>query len=85
MVYPIGSALSRSHFLRCTDAVPNQIVLHEDKKYYPSAEEVYGADVEALVQEEDTQLLSEPIIAPVKKKKTYVQEKDLPVTKYNKE
>ena len=23
-----------------------QVVLHEDKKYYPSAEEVYGPDVE---------------------------------------
>jgi 116 kDa U5 small nuclear ribonucleoprotein component len=41
--------------------------------------------VEALVQDEDTQPLSEPIVAPVKKKKTYIQEKDLPVTKFNKE
>ena len=23
-----------------------QVVLHEDKKYYPTAEEVYGPDVE---------------------------------------
>jgi len=29
------------------------IILHEDKKYYPDAEEVYG-DAEALVQLEDT-------------------------------
>lgn len=28
----------------------NAIVLHEDKKYYPTALEVYGADVETLVQ-----------------------------------
>lgn len=34
------------------------IVLHEDKKYYPSAEEVYGPDVETIVQEEDTQALT---------------------------
>lgn len=34
------------------------VVLHEDKKYYPSAEEVYGPDVETLVQEEDTQALA---------------------------
>ena len=61
------------------------VVLHEDKNYYPSAEQVFGPDVEALVQEEDTQLLSEPIIAPVKQKKTYVMEKGLPVTKFNKE
>lgn len=26
--------------------VKHQVVLHEDKKYYPSAEEVYGIDVE---------------------------------------
>ncbi|KAJ3000558.1 U5 small nuclear ribonucleoprotein component [Globomyces sp. JEL0801] len=51
---------------RMEDIVPNQIVLHEDKKYYPSAEEVYGTGVEALVHEEDAQPLTEPIIAPVK-------------------
>ncbi|KAJ3383722.1 U5 small nuclear ribonucleoprotein component, partial [Lobulomyces angularis] len=63
----------------------NQIVLHEDKKYYPTAEEVYGPDVETLVQEEDTQPLTEPIIAPIKEKKTYVSEKDLPSTTFSKE
>ena len=25
-----------------------QVVLHEDKKYYPTAEEVYGPDVEVM-------------------------------------
>ena len=30
-----------------------QIVLHEDKQYYPDAERVFGQDVEALVMEED--------------------------------
>ena len=34
-----------------------QIVLHEDKKYYPSAEEVYGQETETLVMEEDAQPL----------------------------
>ena len=48
------------------------IVLHEDKKYYPSALEVYGPGVETLVQEEDAQPLTEPIIAPVKKRKFQV-------------
>lgn len=33
-----------------------------DKQYYPTAEQVYGKDVEALVEEEDAQPLSEPII-----------------------
>lgn len=40
-----------------------QVVLHEDKQYYPSAEEVYGRGVEVLVEEEDRQPLSEPVIA----------------------
>lgn len=35
-----------------------EVVLHEDKKYYPTAEEVYGPEVETIVQEEDTQPLS---------------------------
>lgn len=42
------------------------VVLHEDKKYYPSAEEVYGRDTETLVQEEDAQPLEVPIVAPVR-------------------
>ncbi|KAJ3030629.1 UNVERIFIED_CONTAM: U5 small nuclear ribonucleoprotein component [Siphonaria sp. JEL0065] len=62
----------------------NQIVLHEDKKYYPTAEEVYGEGVETLVQDEDTQPLSVPIIAPPKVPKTHVQEAGLPVTKFDK-
>ncbi|XP_070712441.1 116 kDa U5 small nuclear ribonucleoprotein component-like, partial [Pempheris klunzingeri] len=46
----------------------SDIVLHEDKKYYPSAEEIYGSDVETLVEEEDAQPLTEPIIKPVDNK-----------------
>ena len=55
------------------------IVLAEDKKYYPSAEEVYGAGTETLVMDEDAQALEEPIIAPVKKKSVEVRERDAPV------
>ncbi len=33
------------------------VVLHEDKKYYPTAEEVFGAETETLVMEEDAQPL----------------------------
>ena len=36
----------------------NAIVLHEDKKYYQTAQEVYGPDVETIVQEEDEQPLT---------------------------
>lgn len=50
-----------------TPVIPsNQIVLHEDKKYYATAMEVYGEGVETLVQEEDAQPLTEPIVKPVK-------------------
>ena len=49
------------------------VVLHEDKKYYPSALEVYGPGVETLVQEEDAQPLTEPIIAPIKRRKFQVE------------
>jgi 116 kDa U5 small nuclear ribonucleoprotein component len=35
-----------------------EIVLHEDKQYYPEAEKIYGKDVEALVMEEDAQPLT---------------------------
>ncbi|MFH4982360.1 hypothetical protein AB6A40_009069 [Gnathostoma spinigerum] len=65
--------------------VTNQIVLHEDKKYYATAMEVYGEDVETIVQEEDAQPLTEPIIKPVRQKKFQSAEYDLPETTYNKE
>lgn len=58
------------------------MVLHEDKKYYPSASEVYGEDVEALVQEEDTQPLTQPIVEPVKIRRFGIVEKDLPETRF---
>lgn len=38
--------------------------MHEDKKYYPEAEEVYGPGVEVRVEEEDTQAITEPIVRP---------------------
>ena len=44
------------------------VVLAEDKKYYPSAEEVYGADAETLVETEDAQGLDEPLVKPVKRR-----------------
>ncbi|KAG9457723.1 hypothetical protein H6P81_002231 [Aristolochia fimbriata] len=56
--------------------VDNQIVLAEDKKYYPTAEEVYGEDVETLVMDEDEQPLEQPIIKPVRNIKFEVGVKD---------
>lgn len=57
--------------------------MHEDKKYYSTAEETYGADVEAMVQEEDLQPLTEPIVAPIKVRNFTVQEKGLPTTRFD--
>lgn len=66
------------------EPVHRAVVLHEDKQYYPSAEDVYGPDVETMVQEEDAQPLSEPIIAPIKIRKWMVEEKDMPQTRFDK-
>jgi len=61
------------------------IVLHEDKKYYPTAGEVYGPDVETIVHEEDTQPLTKPIIEPVRRNKFEHVEQTLPPTTYQME
>jgi len=66
------------------DRMETSVVLHEDKKYYPTAEEVYP-DTETLIQVEDTQLLSEPIIAPVKQRAFEIQEKKIPAVTFTKE
>ncbi|KAH8701153.1 putative U5 snRNP component Snu114 [Talaromyces proteolyticus] len=63
----------------------NAVILHEDKQYYPSAQQVYGAEVETLVQEEDAQPLTEPIINPIQDKKFALQEADLPPVFYSRE
>ncbi|KAL4940496.1 hypothetical protein BDV06DRAFT_213412 [Aspergillus oleicola] len=63
----------------------NAVILHEDKQYYPSAQQIYGEDVETLVQEEDAQPLSEPIIAPVTQKKFSIEESQLPPVLYSRE
>lgn len=54
-------------------------------RYYPQAIEVYGPDVETVVQEEDAQALDKPLIEPVKHKNFQVQEQELPETKYDME
>ncbi len=65
------------------DGPSNAVVLHEDKQYYPTAQQVYGPGVETLVQEEDTQSLAQPVIAPVVQKKFVVQEADLPPVNFD--
>ena len=60
----------------------NRIVLHEDKKYYPEADEVYPG-VKTVTLDEDAQDLKEPIIKPVKQKNFSVLMKDIPKLKYD--
>lgn len=68
------------------DGAPSTaIVLHEDKKYYPSAEEVFGPDTEALVMDEDAQPLEVPIIAPIKQKRVETLESEPMRTRYGAE
>jgi len=61
------------------DAIINEdaIVLHEDKKYYPDAHEVYKG-AETLIMEEDAQDIAEPIVKEVKPKEFDIQEKKNP-------
>lgn len=61
------------------------VVLHEDKRYYPTAMEVYGPDVETIVQEEDAQPLDKPLIEPVKRMRFQLKEQNLPETNYEME
>lgn len=67
------------------DGPSNEVVLHEDKQYYKTAQQVYGEGVETMVQEEDAQPLTQPIIAPVIQKKFIVQEADLPPVRYSRD
>lgn len=67
------------------DIAPTAVVLHEDKRYYPNALEVYGPEVETIVQEEDNQPLTIPLVAPVKSKKFQVKQQQLPDTTYEME
>ena len=43
----------------------NQIVLHEDKVHYPSAESIYGPNVTTAVIDEDAMDIETPIMAPM--------------------
>jgi U5 small nuclear ribonucleoprotein component len=64
-----------------TGAYQQQIVLHEDKQHYPSASDVYP-DAEILIEEEDTQPLETPIIAPNRVKLFEEVESELPPTTF---
>lgn len=61
-----------------------RIVLHEHKKYYPEAEEVFPG-VRTVVLDEDAQPLEVPIIQPIKTKCFSVLEKEVPRLNYSTE
>ncbi|KAF4124905.1 116 kDa U5 small nuclear ribonucleoprotein component [Geosmithia morbida] len=63
----------------------NAVILHEDKQYYPTAQQVYGEEVETRVEEVDAQPLSQPIVAPVVQKKFTIEEADLPPVFFDRE
>lgn len=62
----------------------NRIVLHEDKKYYPEAEEVFPG-VKTVTLDEDAQELNEPIIKPIKPKNFSILQKEAPALVYESE
>lgn len=67
------------------DGDSKAIVLAEDKQYYPSAEEVFGPNTEVLIEEEDAQHISEPIIAPIIEPSSGLHEEShsIPPAKYS--
>lgn len=78
-----GNILPHHALIRVDEGPSNAVVLHEDKQYYPSASEIYGQDVETMVQEEDAQPLSVPIVEPVKTRRFAVEEQGLPETRFD--
>jgi U5 small nuclear ribonucleoprotein component len=62
-----------------------RVVLHEDKKYYPTAMEVYGEDVETTVQDEDTMPITQGVVAAIKAKNFDIVEKKQPTHVYSQE
>ena len=66
------------------DGGENRIVLAEDKKYYPEADEVYG-NAKTILLDEDAQDLDEPIINPMKVKNFSVLETEEPELTYSKD
>lgn len=66
------------------EVAENRIVLHEDKKYFPEAEEVFPG-VKTVTLDEDAQDLSEPIIKPIKPKAFSVLEREPPKLAVDKE
>ncbi|TID17159.1 1 U5 small nuclear ribonucleo protein component [Venturia nashicola] len=82
---PEEEVVDDQQLMEVDEGTSNAVVLHEDKQYYPTAQQVYGQDVETMLQEEDTQPLTQPIVAPVTTKKWLVEETDLPPVHYSRD
>lgn len=82
---PEEDEVDDQQLMEVDEGTSNAVVLHEDKQYYPTAQQVYGQDVETMLQEEDTQPLTQPIVAPVTTKKWLVEETDLPPVHYSRD
>ena len=76
---------TREELMEIDEGPSNAVILHEDKQYYPTAEQTYGAEVETRVEEEDAQPLTQPIVAPVEQKKFNIEEADLPPVFFDRE
>ena len=61
----------------------NEIVLHEDKQYYTDASKIFGPNVRVLVNEEDAQPLSKPIVQPPVTLNFQLYDKELPQSLYD--
>ncbi|KAM0485173.1 hypothetical protein ACHAPX_001154 [Trichoderma viride] len=78
-------SVTGQELMELDDGPSNAVILHEDKQYYPTAEQVYGAEVETRVEEVDAQPLTQPIIAPIEQKKFNIEEVDLPPVFFDRE
>lgn len=79
---PTANEPAGLHMMQVDEAASNAVVLHEDKVYYPSAAEVFGQDVETLVQEEDAQPITQPIVEPEKVRSFAIEESGLPDVRF---
>jgi U5 small nuclear ribonucleoprotein component len=61
------------------DSSESRVALYHEKQYFPSAEQVFG-EAEVLVEEEDTQALETPLVAPIKEKLWEFVERQVPET-----
>lgn len=67
------------------DDSKKQVILQEDKVYYSTMSETFGNDVETVIQTTDNQTIDEPLVKPITEKKSKIEEKGLPKTKYSKD